>query len=151
MNILISTKKLDLPSVSLYKIVNNGRGNPYFNEGMILVPGIFTADNMAECIKRFTEVTWKRWKMTIIRRILWCWGWYQSSARHETFHGICSLSHQGSTHIHTHTLKCTHTHQISCPLHSSLTHYLLLCLLCLSVSHRSTTPLKRLSILTLFI
>lgn len=35
MNILISTKTLALPSVSIYSIVNNDRGNPYFNKRMI--------------------------------------------------------------------------------------------------------------------
>lgn len=38
MNILISTKTLALPSVSIYKIVNNDHGSPYFSKRMMWLP-----------------------------------------------------------------------------------------------------------------
>lgn len=100
---------------------------------------IFTADNMAACIKRFTKVTWKRWKIRnnkthIVMISKRCQTW-------NTLHNLLLFPPRFNRHTHTlcaaHTLKCTLAHQISCSLRSSLTHYLPLRLLSRSLLHHA--------------
>lgn len=98
---------------------------------------IFAADNMAACIKRFTKVTWKRWKIRnnkthIVMISKWCQTW-------NTLHNLLLFPPWFNTHTlaRTHTLKCTLAHQISCFLRSSLTHNLPLRLPSRSLLHHA--------------
>lgn len=74
---------------------------------------IFTADNMAECIKRFTKVTRKkRWRIEKeIRHILWCRADIKAAPNMKRITQFAPHPAIGSTqtHTHTHTLKCTLT------------------------------------------
>lgn len=112
MNILISTKTLALPSVSIYSIVNNDRGNPYFNKRMIWFP----TNNFYWwlCQKIHHSKTSNKTKLTYNDEwfvILFC----DIKADEDTEHNLLVVFF-----FSTHRRYIELAHHLSCSLHFSL-------------------------------
>lgn len=89
---------------------------------------ILTADNMGECINKFSKPTWKRdGKYKKGDTLLWS-DWYQSTVRHETYHTICSLYMHMKMYLLAHQILCSlefsFTPSLACaPSSFSLLHH----------------------------